>query len=71
MQYNYIICTIKNKSFFFAYRVPNVYTEFRKRVEGQGVIRQLIRMPDTLPPLPEGITAGDIPDIKDFGFTGW
>ena len=47
-----------------------MYTEFRKRVEGQGVVRQLISMPDTIPPLPEGIDQGDIPDITEFGAQG-
>ncbi|KAK3093415.1 hypothetical protein FSP39_015400 [Pinctada imbricata] len=48
-------------------QLPDVYTQFRKRVEGQSPVRKCIVMPDKLNPLPEGIEAGDIPTVQQLG----
>ena len=52
------------------FRVPDVYTQFRKRVEEQCRIRPLQQMPDTLKPLPEGLEAGEIPTYAQLGQSG-
>ena len=51
-------------------RVPDVYTQFRKRVESQAPVRKLVDMPKQLKPLPDGIEVGDIPEMQDFGVAG-
>ncbi|CAL1529405.1 unnamed protein product [Lymnaea stagnalis] len=50
-------------------QLPDVYTQFRQKVEDRAPIRKLINMPNQLNPLPPGISLGTIPPIEDFGFT--
>ncbi|XP_071493900.1 cryptochrome DASH-like [Diadema antillarum] len=47
--------------------VPNMYTEFRKRVENQARVRPAIQMPRPLKGLPEGIEEGEIPTFAMLG----
>ncbi|XP_071079721.1 cryptochrome DASH-like [Haliotis cracherodii] len=47
--------------------VPDVYTQFRKRVEDQAPVRSVIPTPDMLKPLPSGIEEGTIPTPCDLG----
>eukprot|EP00057_Strongylocentrotus_purpuratus_P014985 XP_011669459.1 PREDICTED: cryptochrome DASH [Strongylocentrotus purpuratus] len=47
--------------------VPNVYTEFRKKVENRSHVRPPINMPKPLKGLPEGVEEGDIPVFSSFG----
>ncbi|XP_063958093.1 cryptochrome DASH-like [Lytechinus pictus] len=46
--------------------VPNVYTEFRKKVENRSNVRPPINMPNSLKGLPQGIAEGDIPTFSSF-----
>ncbi|XP_070576527.1 cryptochrome DASH-like [Ptychodera flava] len=48
-------------------QLPNVYTEFRKRVESRSRIRRTIKMPEILKPLFEGLDQGDLPKMEDLG----
>lgn len=48
--------------------VPDVYTPFRKAVEKKSAIRETIPAPDDLPPLPDGVDAGEVPTLADLGF---
>nr|AIE57496.1 CRY-DASH [Platynereis dumerilii] len=48
-------------------RLPDVYTQFRKTVESQGRVRPLVEMPETLRPLPEGVTSEDVPTATQLG----
>ena len=47
-----------------------MYTQFRKRVEGQSPIRKCFTMPDKLNPLPDSVESGDIPTAADLGGQG-
>ncbi|KAK0041261.1 cryptochrome DASH [Biomphalaria pfeifferi] len=49
--------------------LPDVYTEFRKKVEDNLPVRKLINLPVQLNPLPMGIDQGLIPTFPDFGFS--
>jgi hypothetical protein len=51
-------------------RTPDVYTQFRKRVEAQAPVRKCLDMPECLKPLPQGIDEGDIPTHEDLGVEG-
>ena len=51
-------------------RVPNVYTEFRKKVESRSHVRPPIQMPKPLKGLPQGVEEGDIPAFSSFGLKG-
>ncbi|XP_059157337.1 cryptochrome DASH-like isoform X2 [Physella acuta] len=46
--------------------LPDVYTQFRKRVESDVPVRKLILIPDKLKPLPCSIDPGEIPGFADF-----
>ncbi|PIK37388.1 putative cryptochrome DASH-like [Apostichopus japonicus] len=48
-------------------RVPDVFTEFRKRCEGGATIRSTFQMPDQFRPLPPGIEEGNLPTMEDLG----
>ncbi|KAL4238250.1 hypothetical protein ACF0H5_002963 [Mactra antiquata] len=48
-------------------RLPDVYTQFRKNVEGSCRVRQCIDLPEKLNPLPEGIEDGEIPSMEQLG----
>ncbi|XP_072032145.1 cryptochrome DASH-like [Amphiura filiformis] len=47
--------------------VANVFTAFRKQVESQCRVRQVIQMPDKYKPLPPGLDEGVIPSMADLG----
>lgn len=55
---------------FNALRTPDVYTQFRKRVESQAPVRKCLDMPKSFRPLPEGVEEGEIPTNKDLGVEG-
>lgn len=48
-------------------QTPDVYTQFRKRVESQAPVRKCLDMPKSFRPLPEGVEEGEIPTNKDLG----
>lgn len=52
------------------YRLPDVYTQFRKRVEGGCGVRKCLELPERVNPLPEGIEEGDIPTMQQLGVEG-
>lgn len=45
------------------YQVPDVFTDFRKRVEKKSRVREAIATPDTLPPCPVD-DPGELPDVE-------
>ncbi|RUS80278.1 hypothetical protein EGW08_011962 [Elysia chlorotica] len=45
--------------------LPDVYTEFRKRVENRAVIRKCFPTPSSLKPLPPDIDEGKMPTLAD------
>ncbi|NCJ06699.1 DASH family cryptochrome [Synechococcales cyanobacterium C] len=47
-------------------QLPEVFTHFRKQVEGNIPIRAALPTPSALPPLPE-VTAGECPTLADLG----
>ncbi|XP_060085150.1 cryptochrome DASH-like, partial [Ylistrum balloti] len=50
-------------------QLPDVYTQFRKNVEGQARVRKSLTMPDKLQPLPPGVEEGQVPSLTDLGLT--
>ena len=56
--------------YFWHHRLPDVYTEFRKAVEGGCKVRSCVDLPDKLNPLPAGVEEGDIPSMTDLGVEG-
>lgn len=50
-------------------QLPDVYTEFRKRVEGRASIRQCFPTPSSLKPLPENIEEGQLPTLAALGLS--
>ena len=60
---------IVSHSFVYC-RLPDVYTQFRKQVEGGCKVRQPIEMPAQLNPLPPGIEEGEIPSSQQLGVKG-
>ncbi|KAK3776611.1 hypothetical protein RRG08_063315 [Elysia crispata] len=50
-------------------QLPDVYTEFRKRVEGRAAIRKCFLTPSSLKPLPHDIDEGNIPTLLDLGLS--
>ena len=55
---------------FFPPRLPNVFTEFRKRTENQSRVRPTLSMPSRLKPLPTGVDPGCIPTMEEYGMKG-
>jgi deoxyribodipyrimidine photo-lyase len=47
--------------------IPELFTNFRKQVEKQAVVRSVLPTPQTLRSLPDGITAGELPSLTDLG----
>jgi len=47
--------------------LPDVYTQFRKKVENTTAVRKCINIPDTLKPLPQGVISEAIPSSEDLG----
>jgi deoxyribodipyrimidine photo-lyase len=47
--------------------LPNIFTEFRKIVERDAVVRKTLPCPKSLSKLPKGFVAGEIPSLKDLG----
>lgn len=43
-----------------------MYTQFRKKVENDVLVRKLILIPDKLKPIPCSIDPGEIPGFADF-----
>ncbi|KAF0290832.1 Cryptochrome DASH [Amphibalanus amphitrite] len=52
---------------FAVNKTPDVYTQFRKAVEGGGRVRPPLQMPDRLRPLPDGLDCGPLPAPADLG----
>lgn len=50
-------------------RLPDVFTQFRKRVERDSLLPDPLPAPSALPPLPPGIPPGDIPTLEALGLT--
>ncbi|WP_394996372.1 DASH family cryptochrome [Emticicia sp.] len=48
--------------------IPDVFTEFRKKVERSAKIRAIFDAPIVLPKIEKSIKLGDIPTLKDLGF---
>ncbi|KAK7104365.1 hypothetical protein V1264_019096 [Littorina saxatilis] len=46
--------------------LPDVYTQFRKKVESHDRVRHIVPTPDKVKPLPPGIDPGNIPNMEDF-----
>jgi len=70
-----IVCIIDvilcfNYVLLYNLRVPDVYTEFRKRVENESRVRSTIKMADTMNPVPDDISEGDIPSLEELGVQG-
>lgn len=47
--------------------IPDVYTNFRKGVEKRSRVRSTISPPESLPPLPDDVSPGEIPTLDDLG----
>ncbi|MFM7602335.1 MAG: DASH family cryptochrome [Pseudanabaena sp.] len=47
--------------------LPDLFTNFRKRVEANLTIRETFPTPDHLPALPEGVDIGEIPTLENLG----
>lgn len=52
------------------FRLPDVYTQFRKAVESEGRVRPVFSTPEKLNPLPPGLEEGAIPTAEDLQQTG-
>ena len=50
------------------HHTPDVFTLFRKENEGITPIREPLPTPNAIPHLPAGLEAGEIPQLRDFGF---
>ena len=73
-------CDMKTKTFwgfslyhkddlpFDVQKLPDVYTQFRKSVEGSAEVRNLATVPEQFKPLPEGLESTNVPTLKDIGF---
>ena len=48
--------------------LPDVFTPTRKKLEKESHIREIYPVPDSVPPLPDGLDAGRIPTMNDLGF---
>ncbi|XP_076463876.1 cryptochrome DASH-like [Babylonia areolata] len=46
--------------------LPDVYTQFRKRVEASDRVRHVVPTPDKLRPVPPGLDPGNIPSTEEF-----
>ena len=55
---------------FACFRVPDVYTQFRKLVENQARVRPCLDMPEKFKPLPADIDEGVIPTCESLGQPG-
>nr|AWY11214.1 cryptochrome dash [Tritonia tetraquetra] len=49
--------------------LPDVYTEFRKRVEGNTAVRQCFNLPDKFKPLPSSVDTGTLLTLQDLGLS--
>lgn len=54
----------------FFVSLPDVYTQFRKAVETQSLVRPAFPTPEQLKPLPPGLQEGAIPTAQDLQQTG-
>lgn len=52
---------------FSLQEIPDVFTEFRKKLEKQSLVRDPIPASDTLPDLLPGIDYGPVPHVEDLG----
>lgn len=50
-------------------KLPEVFTQFRKKVEAHSTVYPTFPTPQQLPPLPAGLEPGDIPTLADLGLT--
>lgn len=48
-------------------KLPEVFTQFRKSAEKESQVFPPFPTPEKLPPLPEGLSVGDLPALSDFG----
>jgi deoxyribodipyrimidine photo-lyase len=48
-------------------KVPELFTNFRKPVERDFIARSLYPVPKSLPPIPDRMDIGHIPDLQDLG----
>lgn len=49
---------------------PDTYTTFRKAVESRSEVQSEVASPDVLPPLPDGLSAGKLPEsVEELGTT--
>lgn len=51
-------------------RLPDIYTQFRKVVEGQCRVRPVLSTPEQVKSLPLGLEEGAIPTFEGLGQTG-
>lgn len=60
------LSSILNVKLFVFLSLPDVYTQFRKKVESHDRVRHIVPTPDKVKPLPPGIDPGNIPNMEDF-----
>lgn len=48
-------------------KLPEVFTQFRKKVEAQSTIYDAFPRPPAIPGLPEGVDPGKLPSLQDLG----
>ena len=48
-------------------QTPDVFTQFRKEVEGLVCVREPLPSPSSLPALPKNLDLGELPKLSDFG----
>ncbi|MCS6815081.1 MAG: DASH family cryptochrome, partial [Cyanobacteria bacterium] len=49
------------------HQLPDVFTQFRKRVEQEATVRPALPSPSQMPALPTTITVGELPTLADLG----
>lgn len=47
--------------------MPDVYSDFREQVEKRGTIRTPLPIPESIPKMPAGVSAGEIPTLSALG----
>lgn len=49
-------------------QIPELFTDFRKRVEAFSPVKAVLSPPSSLSPLPEALSCGELPTWQDLGF---
>jgi len=49
--------------------IPELFTSFRKQIEKHSTVNPVLRSPQSLRPLPDGLDVGEIPTIEQLGGT--